>query len=49
MREVGVPRIPPEDLARIAVPTTLIWGRHDRRAAPRIAEAAAPDTAGRCA
>jgi pimeloyl-ACP methyl ester carboxylesterase len=22
--------IPPHDLARIAVPTTLIWGRHDR-------------------
>lgn len=41
MREVGVPRIPPEDLARIAVPTTLIWGRHDRANRPRIAEAAA--------
>ena len=40
MREVGVPRIPPEDLARIAVPTTLIWGRHDRANRPRIAEAA---------
>jgi pimeloyl-ACP methyl ester carboxylesterase len=22
--------IPPHDLARITVPTTLIWGRHDR-------------------
>jgi pimeloyl-ACP methyl ester carboxylesterase len=30
MRELGVPRIPPEDLARIAVPTSLIWGRLDR-------------------
>jgi pimeloyl-ACP methyl ester carboxylesterase len=40
MRELGVPRIPPEDLARIAVPTTLIWGRHDRANRPRIAEAA---------
>ena len=40
MRELGVPRIPPEDLARIAVPTTLIWGRHDRANRLRIAEAA---------
>ena len=30
LRELGFPRIPPEDLARIRVPTTLIWGRHDR-------------------
>jgi len=29
-REFGIPPIPPDDLARIAVPTTLIWGRHDR-------------------
>jgi len=40
LREVGLPRIPPEDLARIAVPTTLIWGRHDRANRLRIAEAA---------
>jgi pimeloyl-ACP methyl ester carboxylesterase len=40
MREVGIPRIPPEDLARIAIPTTLIWGRHDRANRLRIAEAA---------
>ena len=40
MRELGVPRIPPEDLARIGVPTTLIWGRHDRANRPRVAEAA---------
>jgi pimeloyl-ACP methyl ester carboxylesterase len=26
----GAPAIPDSDLARIAVPTTLIWGRHDR-------------------
>ena len=30
LRELGLPRIPPADLARIAVPTTLIWGRQDR-------------------
>lgn len=29
-REVGMPRIPPEELARIGIPTILIWGRHDR-------------------
>lgn len=29
-RQVGLPRIPDEDLARIDVPTCLIWGRHDR-------------------
>jgi pimeloyl-ACP methyl ester carboxylesterase len=40
MRQVGVPVIPPADLARIAVPTDLIWGRHDRAVKLRIAEAA---------
>jgi pimeloyl-ACP methyl ester carboxylesterase len=40
MRELGFPRIPPENLARIAVPTTLIWGRRDRATRLRIAEAA---------
>ena len=44
-----MPAIPPADLARIAVPTTLIWGRHDlatrlrgrrgRQRAPRMAAA----------
>ena len=32
--------IPPADLARIAVPTTLIWGRHDRATPLRVAERA---------
>jgi pimeloyl-ACP methyl ester carboxylesterase len=40
MGKVGVPAIPSADLARIAVPTTLIWGRHDPVARLRIAEAA---------
>jgi len=40
MREVGLRQIPPEDLARISVPTTLIWGRHDRVAPLRTAEEA---------
>jgi pimeloyl-ACP methyl ester carboxylesterase len=39
-RQVGVPRIPPDDLARITVPTTLIWGRQDRALRLSIAEAA---------
>jgi pimeloyl-ACP methyl ester carboxylesterase len=37
-REVGLPRIPPEDLQRIGVSTALIWGRHDRALPLRIAE-----------
>lgn len=40
MRTVGLPRIPPEDLDRISVPTTLIWGRHDRANRLRVAERA---------
>ena len=39
-RHLGMPRIPTEDLARIAAPTTLIWGRHDRALRLRIAEVA---------
>ncbi|HET8758191.1 MAG TPA: alpha/beta hydrolase [Solirubrobacteraceae bacterium] len=40
MRAVGLPPIAPDRLARIAVPTTLIWGREDQANAVRIAEAA---------
>jgi pimeloyl-ACP methyl ester carboxylesterase len=40
LRELGTKVIAPEELARIAVPTTLIWGRHDRVMRLRIAEAA---------
>lgn len=40
LRKVGLPRIPPDDLARIPVPTTLVWGRHDRANRLRVAEAA---------
>ena len=29
MEQFGGPPIPPAELARIAVPTSLIWGRHD--------------------
>jgi pimeloyl-ACP methyl ester carboxylesterase len=40
MRELGLPRIPPDDLARVTVPTSLIWGRHDRAIPLRTAQAA---------
>lgn len=40
MKKVGVPRIPPAELERIMVPTTLIWGRHDRAIKLRVAEEA---------
>ena len=39
-RSVGLPRIPTDDLARISVPTTLIWGREDRALKLKIAEGA---------
>ncbi|MGH7264780.1 MAG: alpha/beta fold hydrolase, partial [Candidatus Rokuibacteriota bacterium] len=40
MEQFGMPAIPPEVLARITVPTTLIWGRHDLATRLQIAEAA---------
>lgn len=40
MPQLGVPAIPPADLARIAVPTTMIWGRHDLQVRLSVAEAA---------
>jgi pimeloyl-ACP methyl ester carboxylesterase len=40
LRQVGLPRIPHERLARISVPTDLIWGRQDRANRLRIAEEA---------
>jgi len=40
LRKLGLPRIAPADLDRIAVPTTLIWGREDRAIRLRVAEAA---------
>ncbi len=35
-----MPEIPPTALAQIAVPTTLIWGRHDLATQVRTAESA---------
>lgn len=40
MRDLAVPMIPPGDLVRIAVPTTLIWGRHDPVIPTSVAAAA---------
>ena len=40
MEQFGFAAIPPEDLERIAVPTTLIWGRHDLATQLPVAEAA---------
>ena len=40
MAEFAMPGIPPSELARIAVPTTLIWGRHDLATPLEVAEAA---------
>jgi pimeloyl-ACP methyl ester carboxylesterase len=38
--ELGLPAIAPADLARIVVPTTMIWGRHDLQVRLPVAEAA---------
>jgi pimeloyl-ACP methyl ester carboxylesterase len=40
MEQFGMPSIPPAELARIAVPTALIWGRHDRATPLAVAEEA---------
>jgi pimeloyl-ACP methyl ester carboxylesterase len=40
MPQLGLPAIPPADLARIVVPTTLVWGRQDLQVRLQVAEAA---------
>ncbi len=40
MVQFGMVAIPPEELERITVPTSLIWGRHDLATQLPIAEAA---------
>jgi pimeloyl-ACP methyl ester carboxylesterase len=40
LEALGVTAIPPADLARITVPTTLIWGRQDLATPLAVAEAA---------
>jgi pimeloyl-ACP methyl ester carboxylesterase len=41
MEEFGLPALDPGELARIRVPTRLIWGRHDRATPLAVAQAAA--------
>jgi 2-hydroxymuconate-semialdehyde hydrolase len=38
--KAGTRRIPEGDLRRIEIPTTLLWGRHDRMAPLRLSESA---------
>lgn len=38
MEQFGFPEIAPEELSRIAVPTVLIWGRHDLATSLDVAE-----------
>jgi pimeloyl-ACP methyl ester carboxylesterase len=40
MEHFGGPAISTSDLARIAIPTTLIWGRHDGATPLAVAEEA---------
>ena len=40
MEQFGFPAIEPSELARIAVPTTMIWGRHDLATPVEAAESA---------
>jgi pimeloyl-ACP methyl ester carboxylesterase len=40
MPQLGLPAIPPTDLARMVVPTTVIWGRRDLQVRLQVAEAA---------
>jgi pimeloyl-ACP methyl ester carboxylesterase len=40
MEQFGMPAISPAELERIAVPTALIWGRHDLATPLHVAEAA---------
>jgi pimeloyl-ACP methyl ester carboxylesterase len=40
MPQLGWRAIPEEELARISVPTTLIWGRHDRQTPLAVAQRA---------
>jgi pimeloyl-ACP methyl ester carboxylesterase/ubiquinone/menaquinone biosynthesis C-methylase UbiE len=40
MTQFGMPAIPPDELERIEVPTSLIWGRHDLATQLSVAQAA---------
>lgn len=40
MKTLGIPKIPDKELEKINVPTSLIWGRHDKANKLKIAQAA---------
>ena len=40
LEQFGFAPIPPDEVARIAVPTSLVWGRHDLATSVAVAEAA---------
>ncbi|WP_372637628.1 alpha/beta fold hydrolase [Fodinibius sp.] len=40
MKNLGIPKIPDDELEKIDVPTALIWGRHDKANKLKIAETA---------
>lgn len=40
MKNLGIPKIPAEELRKINIPTALIWGRYDRANKLQIAETA---------
>ncbi len=40
LHALGMTPVPPRDLERLAVPTSLIWGRHDRAVPLAVAEEA---------
>jgi pimeloyl-ACP methyl ester carboxylesterase len=48
MADFGMPALAAADLARIAVPTTLIWGRRDLQVPLSVAETANARFGGRC-
>ena len=45
--KAGTERVPDDELRRIEVPTTLLWGRHDRMTPCASARRRAPGSAGR--
>ncbi len=40
MKKLGIPKIPDDELEKIDVPTSLIWGRHDKANKLKIAKSA---------
>jgi pimeloyl-ACP methyl ester carboxylesterase len=49
MEQFGFGAISPDGLARIAVPSPLVWGRHDLATPVSVAQVASRSRDGRCA